>query len=415
MLSYFRVQNYKSILDMKVDFSYDGGRAPKGYKEMYKMPFLEISPKDTKNRFVPCMAICGPNASGKTNILKAMETYINIVKTSEVDKLYSPNKLNGKCNSTTFELEFFIGRDKYWHLIEYSSEIKREMLFKGDCIIYKIDNTSYADKYDFNYITAVNKDYDYGKIKSILHVECSEKIAGSYLQRRVFLSVLAQKYQGLSEDIDNAFNQYEKIAVFLSSSDITEEALRLCNESYPGDNVLNKVCELIRKFDMDILSMEPAYVGKYYTVKTYHKSADGIEIPFDMRRDESKGTNVLFGFIYFLMTIVLNSGAKMIIDELDNSLHPLIVAEIVNIFKSRRYNKKNAQLIFTIQCADILDRDVLGISEVAFVNKTLKKGSTIERISDFKDDPNFKYIRNTADFRKLYLDGVFSGIPFPYV
>jgi AAA15 family ATPase/GTPase len=438
---------------MKVDFSYDEGRAPKNYSELSKMPFLEISPKDTKNRFVPCLAVYGPNASGKTNILEAMETYLCIVRNSVIGNSlcfpsnlnkgcdpvvehirlhagYFPNELNKKYNSTTFELEFFVGRDKYRHLIEYNNvEIIREMLFKGNCVIYKIDNTSDADKYNFGCIAKANREYGYAKIKSILNVECSERKGDNYLQKRVFFSVLAENYAGLSEDINDAFSQYKKMIVFQLYNDITEEALRLCNESYPGDNIFNKVCELIQKFDIDILSMEPSSkkrivvpeVGmtdldleKYYTMKTYHKDIDGNRVVFDMRRNESNGTNVLFGLIYFLMTEVLDSGTTMIIDELDTSLHPLIVAEIVNIFKSRRYNKKNAQLIFTTQCADILDRDVLRISEVALVNKTLKKGSTIVRISDFKDDPNFKYIR-TADFRKLYLDGVFSGIPFPYI
>ncbi|MCA6070703.1 MAG: hypothetical protein LE180_06335, partial [Endomicrobium sp.] len=76
---------------------------------------------------------------------------------------------------------------------------------------------------------------------------------------------------------------------------------------------------------------------------------------------------------------------------------------------------KNAQLVFTTHCTDILEADILRFLEVATVNKNLNEGSTIRRISDFKDSLEFKNIRNTTDFRKLYLQGVFKGIPFPYI
>jgi hypothetical protein len=59
--------------------------------------------------------------------------------------------------------------------------------------------------------------------------------------------------------------------------------------------------------------------------------------------------------------------------------------------------------------------DILRIFEVATVNKTLNSGTSISRISDFKYSGEFKNIRNTTNFRKLYLQGVFSGIPFPYI
>jgi hypothetical protein len=42
MLSFFRIQNYKSILDMKVDLSYAEKRAPNKYENLLKMPFLEL-------------------------------------------------------------------------------------------------------------------------------------------------------------------------------------------------------------------------------------------------------------------------------------------------------------------------------------------------------------------------------------
>jgi hypothetical protein len=51
----------------------------------------------------------------------------------------------------------------------------------------------------------------------------------------------------------------------------------------------------------------------------------------------------------------------------------------------------------------------LRVSEVGIITKTLQDGSTLARISDFVG------VGNIASFRKQYLTGRFSGIPFPYI
>jgi AAA15 family ATPase/GTPase len=429
---------------MKVDFSYSEGKAPNNYQIFSKMPFLEISPKDKRNRFVPCMSIYGANASGKTNIIKALSTYRFIIKSTNIQNCYFPNRLNNKYNTTIFELEIFIGSAKFKHLIEYDHrEIKKESLLKDDKIIYEIDNTSRSnERYNFNAV--MNEQYNEEKIKNILSVECSEKIENVYLQKRVFMSVIAEHYPGLSEDIGTVFKGYYYHKMIYSSNDIAERMLRLLSDLKKSNeyvkDISDRVSNIVHKFDIDILRIAPTTkhieikdkkLKGYYEnfpktipryssfdpdkgtvrrdfIDSYHEDINGQEIIFDMKRDESKGTNILFGLITEML-LAFNAGDILVIDELDNSIHPLILAKIIEMFKSKEYNKNNAQLIFTIHCADILDMDILRVSEVALINKNLKSGSTFKRISDFEN------VRNTADFRKMYLNGEFSGIPFPYI
>ncbi|MCA6071914.1 MAG: ATP-binding protein [Endomicrobium sp.] len=150
------------------------------------------------------------------------------------------------------------------------------------------------------------------------------------------------------------------------------------------------------------------------TINSYHKDTNNKEVIFDFFEAESRGTRVLLGLICKILE-VLADGKVLIIDEIDRSIHPLVFAKIIEIFKDKDYNEENAQLVFTTHCTDILEANILRLSEVATVNKNLNEGSTIRRISDFKDSPEFRNIRNTTDFRKLYLQGVFKGIPFPYI
>jgi len=79
------------------------------------------------------------------------------------------------------------------------------------------------------------------------------------------------------------------------------------------------------------------------------------------------------------------------------------------MFKDKRYNTTNAQLIFTTHNTDIMEYASMRVSEIGIVKKTLKKGTTFARLSDFTG------VRNVTNFRKQYLDGLYGGTPFPYI
>ncbi|MFA7672051.1 MAG: AAA family ATPase, partial [Sphaerochaetaceae bacterium] len=130
-----------------------------------------------------------------------------------------------------------------------------------------------------------------------------------------------------------------------------------------------------------------------------------VSLPFN---NESLGTKKLAPLLALIL-YVLDNGLVLVIDEIGNSIHSLLLAEMIRLFKDKRYNKSNAQLIFTTHNTDVMDHELMRISEIGIINKTLKKGTTIVRVSDFDG------IRNVTRFRKQYLDGRFSGIPFPYI
>ena len=96
-------------------------------------------------------------------------------------------------------------------------------------------------------------------------------------------------------------------------------------------------------------------------------------------------------------------------DELDRSLHPFILISLIKLFKSKRYNKTSAQLVFTAHDPTPLDDDLLRVSEVGIIDKTVAEGTSFRRLCDYKGT------RNVSNFRKQYLSGVYSGIPFPYI
>ena len=87
-------------------------------------------------------------------------------------------------------------------------------------------------------------------------------------------------------------------------------------------------------------------------------------------------------------------------------MHPLLSTSLISIFKDKRYNKSNAQLIFTTHNTDFLEWDVLQLSEVALVDPRGFNGAQVMRLSEIEG------LRNANNFRRRYLNGDFGGIPF---
>ena len=125
---------------------------------------------------------------------------------------------------------------------------------------------------------------------------------------------------------------------------------------------------------------------------------------------ESEGTVRLATIVAHLLRAI-HMGVPMFIDELDRSLHPLLVRAVLSLFQQRERNKNRAQLIFTTHCTDLLDDEILRLSEIGIVLKNIKLGTKVKRLCDFRKEGTD--IRNVTNFRNRYLEGFYSGVPYP--
>ncbi len=428
MIKSFTVQNFKSILDLTLDFSYSEGKAPNGYEEMETLPFLELVKNKKKPiRLVPCMALYGANAAGKSNIIYALYTLKTIIY-NEIENLYTPNKLNYKYDTTTFILEIYIKNILYKYELQYNNTaIINEILSVDNKKIYSINNGILEAK------KIITTTYDTKKLKEIYQVECCN---ADKMQQKTFLHIIAKNYAGLNKFIYD-FAAYINLNVqILGHPDFPVIAGLDMLEKYCGQDkqqAFNNIVNILRKFDFDITKMKfeeeliaenirdglnkqningELFVrdNKLYTNKiySYHKDINNNEVEFDFRKEESLGTNILAGLLGPILA-TLHLGSVLCIDELERSIHPLVLREIIKMFKSKRYNKNNAQLIFTAHNTDILDDDILRVSEICFTSKNIEDGTVIRKASSFKG------IRNVNNFRKKYLHGEFAAIPYPYI
>lgn len=126
---------------------------------------------------------------------------------------------------------------------------------------------------------------------------------------------------------------------------------------------------------------------------------DGFSRDMDIQ-DQSDGTVRLLSLVPALFD-AMKVGKTVLIDELDHSIHPHLVRELVRFFSSQ---KTKGQLIFTTHQTCLLNQDYLRTDEVWLVEK--KEGSShMYSLNDFK-------IHNTINIENGYMEGRYGAIPF---
>lgn len=428
MLVYFRIRNFKSVVDTTIDMRYGEGKAPNGYRNMKTIPFIS---RDVSGlppvRLSPVMAIYGQNAGGKTTIVEAFQVLRFFLYDGQLK--YYPNKLHPELRKTTFEIACIHDQELFTYYLTYNqSGILSELLRTQTQTLFSIDHESGI--YDFKRIGTEN--YPEKRLYDILLTECSKNKS---VQFCTFLGKIAKNYPGLNAGVSDAYTQL----VYCISSPLNNafhprfaiQYLAEEKERHSDEKAFQEIVEYLKYLDIDISKMEiqweeepleiepdyeqsddevndtPYWSRDEFRIKSYHKDTKGELVALDFK-EESRGTQVLFGLLGVILR-KLHTGGTLIIDEMDRSLHPLLLIALISFFSSKEYNINGAQLILTAHNTELLESGNLRTSQVAIVSKTKQGGTVARRLCDFEG------VRNVKNFRKAYLEGSFSGIPFPMI
>ena len=428
MVKKFRVQNFRSIVDLTLDFSFGERRAPSGYQNQDRMPFVE----DGVVRAVPCLALFGANAAGKSNIIRAMRVLMELirVKKSDVRKFYNPNLIVTCDDASCLEIELAKDGVCYFYMIKYTAKgvVKESLSVDGkELFVVGRDGCKF-----FNLNAWA---YNQTKLQQVYAVECCN---AEGVPVYPLFSLLGWEYGGVNALLSVAFRSFcGGVSVFFDdfSPNMLPMAIDRLVEVRGGTKAtaLKEVVDIVRKLDVDILSLDIIEHGEeqfepfkrpYDLVRHEHPSGKdfGIEIYSQHRND--KGDEVVFRFLEcesegtkrlaVVVAVILHAlatGGMIFFDEFDRALHPLLVRELLSLFQKQSHNPNGAQLCFATHCTDVLDDSVLRMSEVGIVSKNIRTGTIVRRLTDMKNDG--VEIRNVTNFRKQYLDGFYAGIPYP--
>ncbi len=351
------------------------------------------------NKVLKTSAIYGANASGKSNLLKILNTVILMLRNSNNNDINAklpivPFKFDKKTinNPSEFEIKFLMDNIRYvYGFIADMKQIYEEYL-------YYYPNgreTKIFDRTNINNYSFPQKEEK--KLKDIEYKNAPNKF------------FLATATTWNYEKTRPAYNFLtSEIGVFFNIEDLKRTAFNIYEneEKKLKEFALN----LLRKTDFNIedykvtkinISTNILNQSDVYQVLFKHKGLNNY-LTLD---EESLGTEMIFSFIPFIAHS-LNKQKVLVIDELDKSLHPFLVHYIVEIFNNSEINKAGSQLIFNTHDTNLLDLNILRRDQIWFTEKNSDNGeSDLYSLSDFS-------VRKKENIEKGYMLGRYGAVPF---
>lgn len=144
--------------------------------------------------------------------------------------------------------------------------------------------------------------------------------------------------------------------------------------------------------------------GDDFRINLTHK-AEGIEpVALDFDDEESAGTRRFFALIGPWMDI-LENGYTVFVDEIETSLHPVLVKELLKLVFSSKNNSKGAQVVFTTHNPVLLDSTLMRRDQVWFTEKSPNGATHLYPLTDYQP-------RKDEALARGYLAGRYGAIPF---
>lgn len=181
----------------------------------------------------------------------------------------------------------------------------------------------------------------------------------------------------------------------------------IVNEKYYVDEILNKA---VKNFGLTSENIAFPVTDKEDQMKPFSmidipEQNQKIALPAELF--ESFGT-IRFMNIFPMILVAIKTGATLVIDELDASIHPMAIMNIINLFHNDEININGAQLIFNTHNPIFLNNALLRRDEIKFVEKE-DNGSVQYSLSDFGTNGE-NGVRNTEDYMKNYFINKYGAI-----
>lgn len=383
MLVQFTVENHRSIKESAV-ISFAASK-DKSFEE--NLIYL-----NRKKSLFPVLAIYGANAAGKTNVLHAMMTMREMVvgNTSKVPKgqnlIWEPFACTS--NPTSFEMVFFYEGIRYAYGFSFDDKkIYNEYLYYWpngrEALIFSRDKDTYEFRENINEQMILSKRTANNKLYLVSSNDWN-------------LPQTEKAYQWFAENMiclmDNESIDSETLAVIVSGNDKKAQILRELMLADLG------IVDITIKNNLENVPV----------ITTTHKitNENGTSEYFKLlMNQESAGTQRFLTRIGGWLK-ALENGSLLVVDEIEDSLHPLLVKRLIEMIQDKSVNKKGAQLIFTTHDSMLLDLKFFRRDQIWFTEKNNETCATeVYCLTAFSP-------RKGENVRKGYLRGRFGAIPF---
>ncbi len=387
---------------------------------------------DSKFKVLKSKAIYGANASGKSNLIKAILTFVLLIRFSVreeqiINRFVKYFALSEETISAPsfFQLIFTLkdeeGKER---LYRYGFEIKANEIFtewlfgspKGvekpffvrEGMSVKVNEGAFKEAKKFEDLSQKGDNEIFRNNSLFLSAVSAmggkmARTITEYIGKIGVISALDDwRFVDLVSEKMKRPNEKQKILALLKAADMGIEDVELLEEdrnSFP-DELPDELKELFRQGK---IQKQDKFLSKRNVYDENNQKTG--EIISDFEEWESEGTKKFF-YLSPILIDTLREGRVLVIDEFDARLHPALIKKIVNLFNSKQTNPNHAQLIFVTHDVSLQKASLLRRDQICFVEKDKLGSSTIFTLVEFKG------VRNDASFDKDYMQGKYGAVPF---
>ncbi|ELY2018355.1 ATP-binding protein [Flavobacterium psychrophilum] len=416
MIVEFSVSNFRSINEIQtLSFS------TSGLKSKEEFSFIDEN-NITENHGQKCfnvLGLYGANASGKSNIVKALDYFIKTISAqpssvSNLSSLCQPFLFQNKIEETEsfFQMIFILNDTKY----RYGFTTKKNIEKKQEGSIYSNEIITnewlYSDKVKNMSALFIREDNRISKNA----LQNKNNIPSSIPYRHNLYLAHAAAFD-LTGDCKTISDYFRSFAV--SDFEFSNEKFRWISiESLSNETSLKQdFIKLLASFNLGYLDIvldehssnnqnEVFPQEKIHLVKSFLTEGKLTEIKLNLKHNESSGTQKMFDLAGLLLRVFNNENQCFILlDEIDSHFHPSLLISLVNLFNNPEINKSKSQLLFTSHDTNLMSPSIMRRDQFYFTEKTNENSTRLYSLGDLKG------IRNDADFAKQYLAGYYGALP----
>ena len=429
MIISFTVENWMSFCD-SVSFSMVASRERQHGERVPKIAKFQT-------RILPIAAIYGGNASGKTNfflalnfvkgfVLKGISPDSNIpVKPYRLDSAKNDNPsrfiLELLIDEIIYEFSFAVTRKEVVEekLVQITSSGEKILYFRqGEMPNFdpKLDKDQFL-----HFAFRGTRDNQLFLTNSVSQKVEIFKPVYDWFKDTLELIAPDSRFEPFENFLDEDNLQlYSTVNEMLKQLDtgisrLNQEEIPFENVPFP-ESLKSKLQEDVKENGTDsVRVISPTNEGFVITRRagelvakklvTYHSRSDGTDAKFDIHQ-ESDGTQRVIHLLPALLEVSAPKSKKVyIIDEVDRSLHTLLVRQFIEAYLAKCNPESRVQLLITTHDVLLMDQGLFRRDEMWLTERNHKGSTELFSLSDYKD------IRYDKDIRKSYLQGRFGGIP----
>lgn len=378
---------------------------------------FEVEVGKEKFELLKTAVLFGGNASGKSNFTSVLSIFRYYLFNKGIEKYNKEGfRFGEEDKNSTIKVRNVVDDKIYEYILEinfnikkiikeklYITALERKLVFERENNkIVKYDKEIFSEyEITIGFINETLTDSD-SVISRIIEWRVPEEI-----EKYIFY-IDKIKINNYSDDLgkyiyENKNNKklviefLKKIGIIVNDIEVYREK----NEFFLKNIRESKEFQILSEKEREKLLSQIAYIYRiHFVYEDNQKQKYKLEY-----YEQSAGTQKILS-MFFPIYNLLNNGGVMIIDELDITLHYSLIKEIIKMFNSVEYNRKNAQLIFTTHNLLLLDFNLFREDQIWFLeNNDVSTGTELYSLSDVEGYEKNKYLLRD------YLNGNFGGIP----